>query len=68
MTKQITNKQFVSEVARIMGGGMLFQGDISKSVLLEKLERKYKIKICKECKGVGRHRHECSEVGDHPLR
>ena len=35
MTKTPTNKQFVSEVARIMNKGQHFEGDISKAVLLE---------------------------------
>jgi len=50
MTKVITNKQFVSEVARIMNKGQHFEGaDISKDVLLEKLKKVYMPEPCKEC-------------------
>ncbi len=67
--KNLTNKQFVSEVAKIMNKGQVFDGDISKQVLLKKLKKKYGLVPCPEC-GVfyNYHKSECSEVRDSPLR
>ena len=66
MTKTITNKQVVLEVARIMN---LFEGDISKKNLLEKLDERYNPKPCEECHSKpGYHTINCSVNGGfHPL-
>ena len=64
MTKTPTNKQFVSEVARIMNKGQHFEGDISKAVLLEKLKEMYMPEPCKECKAKsGYHTLDCTIGG-----
>ncbi len=64
MTKTVTNKQFVLEVARIMNHGYTFEGDISKKVLLEKLDERYNPKPCKECHSKpGYHTLNCTIGG-----
>lgn len=70
MTKAVSNKQFVLEVARIMNHGDSFEGDISKKVILDKLDEKYNPKPCKECRSEpGYHTLNCSVNGGfHPLQ
>ena len=53
-----------------MNHGQSFDGDISKKVLLEKLDEKYNPKSCKECKSQpGYHTLDCSVNGGfHPLQ
>ena len=72
MTKTISNKQFVLEVAKIMTHGTLFDGDISKQVLLEKLDEKFNPKPCSECNSKpGYHTLDCKTggfVGFHPAQ
>lgn len=60
MKKIISNKRFVIEVAKIIQNDSIFEGDISKDAILERLREKYsKPKKCIATK-------KCTECGSRP--